>query len=86
MKTKTYLIAILLFLHTFYKACEACDLKQPKITRGLTHGAGPQSFWDWIAVGIIVVISFLTVFYFVKYIVKPESKKDQHIKNSILNF
>jgi hypothetical protein len=83
---KNYLFLLLLFASTYYKACEACDLKQPKITRGLTHGAGPQGFGDWLAVGVIVVISILTVIYFVKYTIKPESKKGNHIKNSVLNF
>jgi hypothetical protein len=86
MKTKIAILVLLLITQSYYKACEACDLKQPKITRGLTHGAGPQSFWDWIAVGIIVLISALTVIYFIKYTLKPESKKSNHIKNSILHF
>ena len=86
MKTKSILSTLLLLAHCYYKACEACDLKQPKITRGLTHGAGPQSFWDWVAVAIIAIISVLTVVYFIKYSIRPESKKTEHIKNSILNF
>ncbi|MBS1571125.1 MAG: hypothetical protein JST62_01835 [Bacteroidetes bacterium] len=88
MKKLQYLSALffIIIATNLYKACEACDLKQPKITRGFTHGAGPQSFWDWVAVGIIVIISVLTVLYFIKYSLKSDYKKSNHIKNSILNF
>lgn len=66
-------------------ACDACDKQQPQITRGITHGAGPNSNWDWLIVGIIFIITVLTLVLSIKYIIKPSEKNDNHIKRLILN-
>lgn len=87
---KTYInkivILVLVLWQAVAKACEACDLQQPKITRGLTHGAGPKSMWDWVAVAIIMLISIATVYYFIKYLIKPDAKKRIELKNNVLDF
>jgi formate hydrogenlyase subunit 3/multisubunit Na+/H+ antiporter MnhD subunit len=66
-------------------ACPVCEQQQPKITKGWTHGAGPQSNWDWVIIGIISVITILTFIYSLKYLIKPKEKNTNHIKHLILN-
>ncbi|MBK7391256.1 MAG: hypothetical protein KA347_05640 [Bacteroidia bacterium] len=85
MKLK-YLLSILIFLTVqIATACPVCEKQQPKITQGLTHGAGPQSNWDWVIIAIISVITILTLIYSVKYLIKPGEKNENHIKQSILS-
>ncbi len=86
MKTDKILIVLSLFLGMFAYACETCELRQPTITKGWTHGTGPESNWDWFIVGIIAAITLLTLFYSVKFLMYPREKDKKHIKNSVLNF
>lgn len=82
---KKVISLIVIFAANFVFACEACKLQQPKITQDFTHGTGPDSGWDWMIVGGISIITIYTLFYSVKYLVKPGEKNRDHIKNSILN-
>ncbi|MDP2089648.1 MAG: hypothetical protein Q8J84_09645 [Flavobacteriaceae bacterium] len=66
-------------------ACPVCEKQQPKITQGLTHGAGPQSNWDWVIIAIITAVTVLTFIYSLKYLIKPGEKNNDHIKQSILS-
>jgi len=66
-------------------ACDACKLQQPDITRELTHGAGPEGNEDWVIVGMVSILVLLTLFYSVKFLVKPEEKDTGHIKYSVLS-
>jgi hypothetical protein len=65
-------------------ACPVCEKQQPKITQGLTHGAGPQSNWDWVIIGIITTITVFTFIYSLKYLIWPGEKNTDHIKQ--INF
>lgn len=65
-------------------ACEVCQKQQPKVTQGLTHGAGPQSNWDWVIIAVISAITLLTLMYSIKYLIKPRENNTNHIKQSIL--
>lgn len=86
MKTTAKFFILLAILSIqFSYACEACKLQQPKLTRNITHGAGPESRWDWLIVGIVSLIVLYTLFYSVKYLVQPGEKNADHIKNSILD-
>lgn len=67
------------------KACPVCERQQPKITRGLTHGTGPDSSWDYVIVAVIAIITVVTLFYSVKWLIKPGETNAQHIKNFIIN-
>lgn len=82
-----YLITLIgiLFLKSLVLACEVCEKQQPKILKGITHGAGPQSNWDWVIIAVISVITFLTFVYSLKYLIRPGEKEMNHIKTSILN-
>lgn len=67
-------------------ACPACEKQQPKLLRGISHGAGPSSNWDLVIVMVTVVIVLATLFFTIKWIVKPGEKEPSHIKRTILNF
>lgn len=85
MKIRIFLTVVLaLSMHIIY-ACPVCEAQQPKITKGITHGAGPQSDWDWVIIAIIVLITLLTLVFSIKYLIKPGEKNSDHIKRSILN-
>lgn len=66
-------------------ACSACEKQQPELLRGITHGTGPQSQFDYFIIWIMVVITMATLFYSVKWLVKPGEKDKHHIKRFILN-
>ena len=66
-------------------ACPVCERNQPKILRGITHGTGPEHRWDYIIVSIAVAIVLATLFFSVKWLIKPGEKSQNHIKRFILN-
>jgi hypothetical protein len=77
--------ACLLFMNTLALACEVCKKQQPKMLQGVTHGAGPQSDWDYVIVAIIALIVVASFFFSVKWIVRPGEMEHDHIKRSVLN-
>jgi len=85
MKVKYLLSVLIIFIAQIANACPVCEKQQPKITQGLTHGAGPQSNWDWVIIAIISLLTVLTLIYSIKYLIKPGEKNENHIKQSILS-
>lgn len=88
MKSKLNLIFTVLFLllvNVSAFSCPVCNKQQPKITQGLTHGAGPQNNWDWVIIVVITLITLVTFFCSLKFLVKPGEKNADHIKRSILS-
>lgn len=86
MKINKAIITILLIsVAQLIMACPVCDKQQPEITRGITHGVGPQSNWDWLIISVIVVITLLTLFYSLKFLIYPKERGEDHIKRSIFN-
>ena len=75
----------LLFINTCALACEVCKKQQPKILRGVTHGAGPQSDWDYVIVVVAALIVGVSLLLSVKWMVRPGEKEKDHIKRSVLN-
>ena len=67
-------------------ACSVCEKQQPKILKGITHGAGPQNNWDYLIVWIAIVITVVSLFFSVKWLVWPKEKEEKHIKRIILNY
>jgi phage shock protein PspC (stress-responsive transcriptional regulator) len=65
-------------------ACPVCERNQPKILRGIVHGAGPQNNWDYLSVSITIIIALITLFYTIKWLIKPGEKNINHIKYSII--
>lgn len=82
---KLLAVAVFLFADIEVMACEVCKKQQPEILRGVAHGAGPQSDWDYVVVGSTAVIMLISLFYAVKWILRPGEKEREHIKRSILN-
>jgi len=76
--------AILLSINAF--ACPVCEKQQPKILQGISHGAGPQSNWDYVIVWVTALIVLVTLYYTVKWLAKPGEKSNDHIKRTILDF
>ena len=66
-------------------ACPVCERNQPKLLKGVVHGAGPDSQWDYLIIGIVALIVVLTLFFSVKWLVKPGENHINHIKRTILN-
>lgn len=85
MKIKTFLILMLMLTAQVISACPVCEKQQPKITQGITHGTGPGSNWDWLIIGIMTLITVLTLIFSMKYLIKPGEKNADHIKQSIFN-
>lgn len=66
-------------------ACTVCKKQQPELLQGITHGAGPQSDWDYVIVGATVVVVILTSVLSICYLFRPGESGAEHIKYSILN-
>ena len=87
MLRKIFLMTITFFTTNLdVLACEVCKKQQPKILRGVTHGAGPQSDWDYVAVWVIAAVVVISLFYAVRWTVRPGEKEADHIKRSVLHF
>lgn len=84
-KTTLWATILLLFIHSVVNACPVCEKQQPKLLRGITHGAGPQSNWDWLIVGIMTLITLLVLVYTIRFLIKPGEQQTQHIKHQILH-
>ncbi len=85
MKLKVLLFLFLMHATQLLYACPVCEKKQPAITQGITHGTGPDSNWDWLIIGVITLITVLTLIFSLKYLIKPGEKNSDHIKNSIFS-
>jgi hypothetical protein len=46
----------------------------------------PQSKWDYLIVWVVAIITVITLFYAIKWLVRPGEKHSNHIKHTILNF
>ena len=66
-------------------ACPVCERNQPKLLKGVVHGAGPDSQWDYVIMWAVIAITVISLFYSVKWLIKPGEKDANHIKYSILN-
>jgi hypothetical protein len=79
----------LLLLCSLYRvnafSCDACQKQQPAITRNVSHGGTPDSQWDYLIVSIAAVSVLLTLFYSIKWLIRPGERSDKHIKNLIIN-
>jgi predicted secreted protein len=80
---KTITFIVLLFQFIAF-ACPVCERNQPKVLRGIVHGAGPESNWDYVSIWVTIIIAVITLFYSLKWLIKPGEKNKDHIKYSIL--
>ena len=79
-------VAAMLVINMVAFACPMCEKQQPKILRGVVHGGVPQSKWDYVIVWAVAIITVITLFYAIKWLVRPGEKQSNHIKYTILNF
>ena len=80
-KLITLLFLIVIQISVF--ACPVCERNQPKLLRGIVHGAGPESNWDYISIIITTIIALVTLFLAIKWLIKPNEDDQNHIKYSI---
>lgn len=66
-------------------ACDVCQKNQPKVLENITHGVGPQGTLDFVITWSAVVIVVLTLFFSIKYLIRPKEQQLSHIKNVIVN-
>jgi uncharacterized protein HemY len=85
MKKILLLIPIIMF-GISSMACPACEAAQPKVLRGLVHGSGPTSNWDYVAGIVTLIIVIFVLFYSIKWMINPGEKEATHIKRNVLNF
>lgn len=78
-----FLITLLISVQAF--SCPVCERQQPKIMRGISHGVGPDSNWDYLIITTMVIIVLVTLFFSLRYLLRPGEKSEQHIKRFILN-
>jgi hypothetical protein len=85
--TKKWLLVILYVSVPIFQAlaCPVCDRNKPKLLKGISHGTGPESNWDYLIVGGMLVITLFTLFFSIKWLIQPKENHKSHIKYSILN-
>lgn len=84
MKKYTALLLILI-INIAVHACPACERAQPRLLRGFTHGTGPDSRWDYLIVWLAVIATVATLFYSIKWLIRPGESNTAHIKHSIFH-
>lgn len=82
---KPLLLISLTLMHAASLACEVCKKQQPKALRGITHGAGPESTWDYVIVWGMIVIVLVSLLYAVKWVISPGERDPEHIKYTVIN-
>jgi phage shock protein PspC (stress-responsive transcriptional regulator) len=80
---KSILLLSVLFMQFAANACPVCERNQPKFMRGIVHGAGAESNWDYVAIAITAIIAVFALIYSVKWLIKPNENNINHIKYSI---
>lgn len=79
------LVVSLLLTGLMALACPTCEIAQPQYLKGISHGTGPKSNWDLLIISITASIVIATLFFSVKWLVRPGEKSVTHIKHLILN-
>lgn len=79
------IVLVFIFSHFGLFACPVCEKQQPAMLKGISHGTGPQGSWDMIIIWISIAIVALTLFFSIKFLVRPGEKSETHIKRFILN-
>lgn len=65
-------------------ACTVCKSQQPKVLRGITHGARPESVWDYFIIASSCLLVLITLIMTLQYLIKPNERNPRHIKYMIL--
>ncbi len=83
---KTILVISFMLLRFAGWACPVCDRQQTGPLKGYTHGGGAQNDWDYLIIAVMMVIVLATLFFSVKWLLRPGEKGDEHIKRLVLNY
>jgi hypothetical protein len=83
---KILITFLLLITNIALIACPVCEKQQPQLLKGITHGAGPESNWDYLIVWAIADIVLISLFFSVKYLIRPGETQETHIKHTVINF
>ncbi|MFB9057668.1 hypothetical protein ACFFU9_13050 [Mariniflexile ostreae] len=86
MKRRALVFTCLFLLGQYITfACDVCKKNQPKGFENITHGAGPLGDFDYFIIwGAVIIVGF-TLFYSLKYLIKPKENNPDHIKNIVRN-
>ncbi|MEO5788657.1 MAG: hypothetical protein ACOH2D_10670 [Gelidibacter sp.] len=86
MKKRALLGAWLFFWGPYMTfACDLCKKNQPKGFENITHGQGPSGNLDYFIIwGAVIIVGF-TLFYSLKYLIRPKENNPDHIKNIVRN-
>jgi hypothetical protein len=79
------LVAAFIFTSIGVFACPVCEKQQPALLKGISHGTGPQSNWDMVIIWATIVLVAITLFFSIKFLVRPGEKSETHIKRFILD-
>lgn len=60
---KVFFLLALLVMTLVVSACPTCSQQQPRILRGISHGAGPESNWDLLIVTAMALVVVATLFF-----------------------
>lgn len=83
--SKSILVTLILILNaTASFACEVCKTNQPKMLENITHGQGPQGNVDYLITWSAAILVVLTLFFSIKFLIRPKEDQPQHIKNIVL--
>ncbi|MCC9043635.1 hypothetical protein LNQ81_13230 [Myroides sp. M-43] len=74
----------LLLVNQIY-ACPVCQRNQPKLLKGVVHGVGPDSKWDYTIIVVIAIMVLATLILSIKWLIKPAEESKEHIKRTVLN-
>lgn len=84
-KVVTIFVLLFFFGHYVVSACDVCKENQPKGFETITHGAGPSGDLDYFIIwGAVIIVGF-TLFYSLKYLIRPKEDNPDHIKNIVRN-
>ena len=81
---KYYLLYFFLFTASTTFACPVCDRNKPAVLKGISHGVGEDNSWDYLIVGAIAVVVLITLFYSIKWLIRPGESSENHIKRMVL--
>ncbi|MCX8481620.1 MAG: hypothetical protein ORN58_06860, partial [Sediminibacterium sp.] len=69
---KAFFCSILLLIQQIMYACPVCErANKNKLFGKIGHAAQPASNFDYIWVWIMIIITLYTLYYSIKYLIKP---------------
>lgn len=82
---KAIIVVLLLITSAIGWPCPTCKRQQNGPLGGIIHGGSPQNEWDYLIISVMLVIVLATLFFSVKWLIRPGEKERNHIKRVILN-